>query len=145
MAQGDGRVYRSFKKRLMEGAFDLSSDTIKCALVSGYTQDDDGHAVWGDVSASEITDTSYTAQTLTGLSVASVGTGTGTSVKGKWDAADVTFSSLTCTDPSHAILYDDSVTGTAADALIAAFELTTTTNGGNYTLSWNASGILTIS
>jgi len=101
--------------------------------------------VWGDVSTKEITDTSYTAASLTGLSVASAGTGTGTAAKGKWDAGNVTFSSLTGTDPNYAILYDDTITGTAADPLIAAFELTTATNGGNYTLEWNASGILTIS
>ena len=145
MAEGDGHVYQSFKKQLMDQVFDLGSDTIKCALVSGHTLDEDGHTKWADISADEITDTSYAAATLTGLSVASTGTGTGTAAKGKWDAGDVTFSSLTGTDPNYAILYDDSVTGANADALIAAFELTTATNGGNYTLQWNASGILTIS
>jgi len=145
MAEGDGHIYQTFKKRLMDGAYDLGSDTIKCILVSGHTLDEDGHNVYGDVSANEITDGSYAAATLASLSVTVSGTGTGTAVKGKWDAADVTFSSLTGTDPNYAILYDDSITGTAADALIGAWELTTATNGGDYKLQWNSNGIIRIS
>lgn len=144
MAEGDGHIYRSFKSKLMEKIMDLSSDTIKCALVASYTLDEDGHSLWGDVSTKAVSDTSYGAQDLTGLSVTATGTGSGTAVKGKWDAGDVTFSSLTGTDPSHAILYDDSVTGTAADPLIGAWELTTTTNGGNYVIQWSADGIIRI-
>ena len=144
MAEGDGHIYRSFKAWVMSGLFDLSSDTIKCSLVSGYTRDEDGHDQWSDVSANEITDTSYAAQTLTGLSVTATGTGSGTAVKGKWDAGDVTYSSLTGTDPNYVVLWDDGITGTKADALIGCWELTTTTNGGNYKIQWNASGILRI-
>jgi len=145
MAEGDGHVYRSFKKRLMDGSFDLVNDTVKCALVAGYTLDEDVHDVWADISADEITDASYAQATLAGKSVTSTGTGTGTACKGKWDATDVTFSSLTGTDPNYAILFDDTLTATIADSLIAAFELTTATNGGDYKLQWNANGILRIS
>lgn len=145
MAEGDAHIYRSFKKRLMDGTFNLGSDSIKCILVSGYTLDEDVHDAYGDVSADEITDASYSAATLSSLSVTSTGTGTGTACKGKWDAADVTFASLTGTDPNYAILYDDAVTGTIADSLIGAWELTTATNGGDYKLQWNANGIIRIS
>lgn len=145
MAEGDAHIYRSFKKRLMDASFDLGADTITCALVSGYTIDEDVHDLWADISANEITDASYSAQSLTGLSVTSTGTGTGTACKGKWDAGNVTFSSLTGTDPNYAILYDDTLTGTIADSLIGAWELTTATNGGNYQLAWNANGIIRIS
>jgi len=132
MAEGDGKCYQSFKRYLMEGKFDLTGDTINCILVTGYTLDEDGHSAYANVSASELTDTSYSAQALTGLSVSSSGTGTGTAVMGKWDAADVTFSSLTTgSEPNYAILYDDTVTS-PADALVGAWELTTNTNGGNY-------------
>jgi len=131
MAEGDGHVYRSFKHHVLGGIFDLDSDTIKCALVAAYTLDEDGHSKWTDVSTKEITDTTYAVATLTGLTIEATGTGSGTDVKGKWDAGDVTFSSLDGTDPSHAILYDDTATS-PADALIGAWELTTATNGGNY-------------
>jgi hypothetical protein len=145
MAEGDVHIYRSFKAELMKGTFDLVTDVIQCALVAAYTLDEDVHDAWADVSAKEITDASYTMQALTGKSVTGTGTGTGTAVKGKWDAGNVTYNSLTGTDPNYAILYDDSVTAAPIDALICAIELTTTTNGGNYTLSWNANGIIRIS
>lgn len=145
MAEGDGHVYQGFKVKLMQKIVDLVNDTIKVALVSGHVLDEDGDVLWSDISADEITDASYAAATLAGKSVTASGTGSGTAVKGKWDASDVTFSSLTGTDPNYAILYDDSVTGTAADPLIAAFELTKSTNGGDYKLQWNANGILRIS
>lgn len=144
MAEGDNHVYRDFKYRVMQGHHDLDSDTIKCALVAAYTLDEVGDAVWADVSTKEIVDTSYTAQTLAGLAVTGTGTGTGTANKGKWDANDVVYSSLTGTNPSHAILYNDTPTA-PADPLIAAIELTTATNGGNYTIQWNANGIIRIS
>lgn len=145
MAEGDGHVYQSFKLKLMQKIIDLKNDTIKCALVHGHTLDEDDDDTWADISADEITDASYSAATLAGLTAVESGTGTGTAAKAKWDANDVTFASLTGTDPNYAILYDDSVTGTAADPLIAAFELTTATNGGDYKLQWNANGILRIS
>jgi hypothetical protein len=146
MAEGDGHVYQGFKTNVMGGLFDLDTDTIKCALVSGHTLDEDAHHKWADVSADEITDGSYAQQTLASLSVTDDGTGTGTACKGKWDAGNVTFNSLTGTDPNYAILYNDSITTPTAmvDGLIVAFELTTATNGGNYTLSWNANGIIRI-
>ena len=144
MAEGDIHVYQVFKHLVMGGIFDLDTDTIKVALLSGHTLDEDGDTVWGDVSTEEITDTSYTAKTLTGLSITASGTGTGTAVKGKWDAADVTWSSLTGTNPNYAIIYDDTPTA-PVDPLIAAVELTTATNGGNYTIQWNANGIIRIS
>lgn len=145
MAEGDAHIYRSFKKRLMDGSFDLVNDTVQCALVSGYTLDEDVHDVWADISANEITDASYSQQALTGKSVTSTGTGTGTACKGKWDAGNVTYASLTGTDPNYAVLFDDTLTGTIADSLIGAWELTTVTNGGDYQLQWNANGIIRIS
>ena len=146
MAEGDIHVYQVFKHQVLGGIFDLDSDTIQVSLVAAYTLDEDGHTIWAGtaVSAKEITDTSYAMATLTGLTISASGTGTGTAVKGKWDAGDVTWSSLTGTDPNYAIIWDNTPTA-PADPLIAAVELTTGTNGGNYTLSWNANGIIRIS
>lgn len=143
MAEGDIHVYRSFKRDILKGVFDLVNDTVKAALVSGYTRDEDVHDTWSDVSANEITDASYAQQTLASKAVTGTGTGSGTAVKGKWDAADVTFASLTGTDPNFLILYDDTPTS-PADPLICCMELTTTTNGGDYVISWNANGIIRI-
>jgi hypothetical protein len=145
MAEGDIHVYQAFKTEVMKGTLDLINDVVKVALVAAHTLDEDGDNVWADVSAEEITDASYAQQTLGGKAVTDDGTGTGTAVKGKWDANDATFASLTGTDPNYAIIFDDTPTGTVADLLIAAVELTTSTNGGDYTLSWNANGIIRIS
>jgi hypothetical protein len=147
MAEGDGVVYNNFKERVMEGAFDLTSDTIKIALVSGYTANIDTHTAWNTTSAPgslEFAATgNYTEKTLTSLAV----TQDDANDRGKFDAADVTWSSLnlsaTSASPSHAVMYKDHATAT--DELICYWEVTTASNGGNYTLQFNTAGILTIS
>ena len=58
---------------------------------------------------------------------------------GEVDADDVTWTGLNVGTPSHAILYDDTH---ASKTLVAYWEVTTTTNGGNYTLQFGANGIL---
>lgn len=146
MAEGDIHVYQAFKELVMEGVYDLINDAVAAALVSGYTLDEDGHRLWGDagVSANEIADASYTRQNLASKTVTAVGTGVGTAVKGQFDAADVTFVSLTGTDPNYLILFDDTPTN-PADPLICAMEIATVTNGGDFVISWNANGIIRIS
>lgn len=146
MAEGDIHVYQIFKAEVMKGTVDLVNDTVQVSLVSGYTLDEDGHSVWAGtaVSGKEITDASYTMKTLGSKAVTEQGTGTGTAVKGKWDAADVTWNSLTGTDPNYAIIWDNTTTS-PLDMLIAAVEIATATNGGDFTLSWNANGIIRIS
>jgi len=148
MAEGDGAVYQVAKADFLKADIDLVDDTIKVGLVGGYTLDEDGHTTWTAVKSAatggELSGTGYSAggATLASNSVTATGTGTGTTVKGKFDADNVTWSSVSCGTPSHAVMYDDTHT---AKHVIAAWEVTTATNGGNYTLTWNASGIITIS
>jgi hypothetical protein len=59
----------------------------------------------------------------------------------KFDANDVTWTGLDVGTPSHAILYDSTPSETC---LIAYWEVTTASNGGDYTLSWHTNGILTL-
>ena len=100
---------------------------------------------WPVLDLSEVTGTGYSAGgvTLTSQDV----TQDNTNDRGIFDAADVTWTGLniagTSASPSHAILYDDTVTA-PADALIAYWEVTTATNGGDYTLQFNATGIITL-
>lgn len=150
MAEGDGHIYRTFKEDVMAGLHDLDAggDTIRVALVSGYSLNTVTHNVWADVSASEVTGTGYTSpgEILAGQTVTETGTGTGTTgERGKWDATDETWTGLniggTSGAPSHAIVYNDTPTS-PADPLIGAWEVTTTSNGGNYTLSWAGAGLL---
>jgi hypothetical protein len=139
MAEGDGAIYNKFKERLLEGEIDLVDDTVKVGLVTGHSPDIDAHEDWADVSGDEESGTGYTAggETL-GSKAVDFDSGTDTAT---FDGADVTWSGLDVGTPSHAIMYSDTH---ASDALIAYWELTTASNGGDYTLQWNASGIITL-
>ena len=139
MAEGDGALYNNFKHQVMEAEFDLLSDTIKVALVTGYSPNIDTHTQWSDASGSEESGTGYTAggETLGSVTVIQ----DNANDRGVFDGADVTWTGLDVGTPSHAIMYDDTH---ASDLLIAYWELTTASNGGNYTLQWNAVGIVTL-
>lgn len=137
MAQGDGALYNEFKKELMAGTIDMDGHTFKVMLVTGYTPNIDSHNGKSDVVANEESGTGYSAggATLTTLSI----TKDTTNDRAKWDADDVTWTGLDVGTPSHAIVYDDTH---ASDCLVAYWEVTTATNGGNYTLQWGANGII---
>jgi len=144
MAEGDGAIYNNFKHQLMEEFFNLASggDTVDFTLHTGYTPDIDAHTQWSDVSATEYgTASGYTAggSTLANQDT----TQDDANDRGKFDADNVTWSSLGALDPatpSHAILWDNSAAG---DELICYWVLgTTATNGGDYTLAFGASGII---
>ena len=150
MAEGDGHIYRTFKEDVMAGLHELDTggNTLKVALVTGYSLNTVTHNTWSDASAAEVTGTGYSAggSTLTGQTVTETGTGTGTTgERGKFDAGNVTWTGLniggTSGSPSHAVLYNDTPTS-PADPLIGAWEVTTATNGGNYTLEWAAAGLI---
>lgn len=137
MAQGDGALYNEFKEELLLGNIDMDGHTFKVILVTGYTPNIDSHNGLSDVSANEESGTGYTAggATLANKAV----TKDTTNDRAKFDADDVTWNSLNVGTPSHAILYDDTH---ASDCLVAYWEVTTATNGGNYTLQFGANGIL---
>lgn len=151
MAEGDGEVFGVFKENVMNGAYNLGSggDTIKVMLGHTYTPLWHTHNKKSEVDAAwtELTGTGYTAggETLTTQTVTE--TGTGTAVKGKWDAANLTWTNVDAGTPSYAVMWDDSITTPTAilDGLVAAWEVTTPTNGGNYTLEWAGTGIIRIS
>ena len=137
MAEGDGLIYNNFKEQVMEGEFDLADDTIKVALLASYTPDIDTHDEWSDVSGTEESGTGYTAggEELASKTV----TQDDGNDRGVFDAADVTWSGLDVGTPAYAVMYDDTH---ANDLLIACWELGRASNGGDYTLQWNASGII---
>jgi hypothetical protein len=146
MAEGDIVLYNSFKKKLLEGVFNLASGghTLKVTLHSGYTPDLDAHDEWADVASTEYgSGAGYTAGglALTGQSVAL----DALNDRAVFDADDAGWSSLgplSPATPSHAILWDDTVSG---DPLIGYIELgVTATNGGNYTLQFNSAGVFVL-
>lgn len=137
MAQGDGVLYNEFKKELLAGTIDMDGHTLKMMMVTGYTPNIDTHTGYASVSAYEVSGTNYTTG---GVSLANKAvTKDTTNDRGVFDADDVTWTSISAGTPSHAILYDDSH---ASKCLVAYWEVTTATNGGNYTLQFNASGII---
>lgn len=142
MAEGDITVYNNAKEQLLLKLWDMDTDTFKVALLgSGYTPSVDGAApLYGDatITTNEISTTNYVAggKALTGLTV----TQDDGNNRAKWDAADVTWTSLGTTTIGWAVIYDDTIT-TPAKPLVCYMEITTNSNGNNYTISWNANGI----
>ena len=139
MASG---VYNQFKAEVMKGTFNLVSDTVKVALMTGshaFTAENDN---WADVSANQTTGTGYTAggQALASKTV----TIDDTDDEGVFDAADLTWSSSTIT-ASHAVIYDDTPTS-PADPLICSIDFggSQSSSNGNFTIQWAAEGIINI-
>jgi hypothetical protein len=143
MAEGDCTVYQSFIRDVLSGKINCTADTFKITLHNGYTPNQT-HETRSDVSGTEYgTASGYTVggKTLTTPTVTKA-------AAVKFDADDpATWTSLgplSPATPSHAILWDDTPSS-PADPLVCYFVLgTTATNGGNYTLAFLATGILTI-
>lgn len=139
MAEGDGVIYNEFKFRLLNGTYNLANggDVLKMILVGSHTPNIDTHNGYADVSVDELSGTGYTAG---GETLASQATSEDvTNDRGVLDADDVTWTGLNAGTPSHGILYDDTPTTPQADPLIAYWEVTTPSNGGNYTLQFSTS------
>lgn len=135
-------IYNSFKKKIMDGSIDLDTDTIKVALVtSSYTPDQDAHDFFDDVT-NEVSGTGYSAG---GASLANKAvTADNTDNEGVFDADDVTWSTSTIT-ARGAVIYKS--TGTAStSALICYLDFGSdkTSTAGNFTIQWNAEGILNL-
>jgi hypothetical protein len=139
MAEGDGVVYNNFKEQILLGELDLgnAADTIKVILVTGHTPNIDTHVSYSDVSGDEESGSGYTAggETLANQAVLQENS----TDRASFDADDVTWTALNVGTPSHAIAYDSTH---VSDYLIAYWEVTTASNGGDYTLQWHANGIL---
>ena len=144
MAEGNGATYNNCKAGLFNGAFvlgigDSTDHEIKVMLVSGYTPDIDADTQYSDVSAYEETGTGYTAGgEILANQVVAIDSGSNLA---SFDGDNITWSALDVGTPSHAVIYDN----THADKLLMAYlELGRASNGGDYTIQWNASGILTL-
>ena len=139
MAQGDGLLYNNFKEQILLGELDLGNgaDTIKVILVTGHSLDIDGDSAYADVSGDEESGDGYSAggETLANQAVSQ----DDANDRADFDGDDVTWTGLDVGTPSHAIMYDSTH---ASDVLIGAWELTTASNGGDYTLQWHADGIV---
>lgn len=135
-------IFNSFKRDIMNGSIDLDTDTIKVALVtSSYTPDQDAHDNFDDVT-NEVSGTGYTA------GGAALGSKTvtvdNTDNEGVFDAADTVWTTSTIT-ARGAVLYKD--TGTASTSkLICYFDFSSDqiSSSGDFTIAWNAEGIINL-
>lgn len=121
-------LYQKFKQKLLEGSLDLTTDNIKAVLVDAadYTYSS-SHEFLSDVPS--------------GARVATSGNlGSKTVTNGVFDAADITFTSVSG-DPSEAlILYVD--TGTAATSPLMVYidtatGLPVTPAGSDIPVAWS--------
>ena len=148
MAEGDGAIYNEFKFQILNAALNLANgeDVIKMCLVTGHTPDIDAHEAYQDVKGDEETDgSSPPAYTTGGATLANQATSKdNTDDEGVFDADNVTWTALDVGTPSHAIMYDSSGASPPLDYLMAYWELSTASNGGDYTLQFATEGIINI-
>ena len=137
-------LYPKYKEKLLNPgtlgsssgtAVDLVDDTIKIALVdTGVYTYSTTHEFYSSASSAVI----GTSQTLTSKTV----------TDGTFDAADVTFTSVTGSSVEALIVYKDTGTASTSPLIcyvdVAASGLPVTPNGGNITVTFNASGIFSL-
>lgn len=138
------KMYGNFLAKALNKEVDYDSDTIKVALVgSAYTPNQDSHDYWDDVVANEVTGTGYTAggATLAGKSV----TYDSANNVVVLDANDVVWASSTIT-ARYAVIYDDSGATNAQKVLIGYVDFGSdqSSTNGNFTVTWDATGIVRI-
>jgi hypothetical protein len=133
-------IFNAFKQKLMVGEVDFDTDVFNVALLtSSFTPNIDTMMVWGDtgVSSNEITGVAYVTggTVLAGMTV-TLNTSTDKAIL---DATDVTWASSTIT-ARYVAIYK----ATAPLWLVAAFDFGAdkSSNNGDFTVQWNASGIM---
>jgi len=136
MASG---LYRLWKKEVMQEAHQLATDAIWCMLLdSNHTFTASAASTVADVSANEVSGTGYTAggSTLAGLTIAA-----SSNAKAYWDANDRTWVSSTIT-ARHCVLYN----ADNGNKLICSFDFGSdkSSSGGNFTIQWSVSGIVSL-
>ena len=138
------KLYGNFLAKALNKEVDWDSDTIKVALLtSSYTPNQDTHDYFDDVSTYEVTGTGYTTggNTLSSKTVTYDGTNNVVIL----DAADVTWSSSTIT-ARYAVVYDDAGASAGAKALIGYVDFGSdqSSTNGNFTITWDSTGIVRI-
>jgi hypothetical protein len=138
------KMYGLCFKSAFNKEIDLDSDTIKVMLcTSSYTPNQDTHQYKSDVT-NEITGTGYTAGGAT-LGSPAVAYNTGTNVF-NFDGADVSWTSATFTGARYAVVYDATPGSDATRPLISYVDFGADQNvtAGTFTLTWDSTGIVTV-
>jgi hypothetical protein len=126
-------IYPKYKEAILDSSAnsDLNDGTVKVALVdTGTYTYDAAHDFYNDLSGVVGTDQTIANTTVT---------------NGLFDGDDVTFSAVSGATVEALVIYID--TGSAATSRLVAYIDTSVTglpitpNGGDITITWNASGI----
>lgn len=128
-------VYPKYKELLLgtQTASSLTAGTVKVALVdTGTYTYSAAHDFYNDISG-----VVGTPQTI----------GTVTVVNGLFDGDNVTFSAVSGATCEALVIYIDTAGAAGTDPLVAYIDtgvtgLPVTPNGGDITITWNASGII---
>lgn len=142
-------LYQSFREYLVDGTFDLNSNTFKVTLhTSTYTPSASTHTVYADLTNELSTANGYTNGGAT-LGTVTLTRSGGTVTFG---AADTTWNASGGSIVArYAVIRASGTLNTHVDPLVAYILLDTTpadvtaTTGNPLTLTWNASGIITLS
>jgi hypothetical protein len=130
-------LYPKWKEQLLQFTANnnLSAGTVKVALIdTGTYTYNSANQFWSSASSASV----GTPQTI----------GSKTFTNGVFDGSDVTFTAVTGSSVEALIIYID--TGTAATSPLVAYidtsvtGLPVTPNGGDITITWNASGIFAL-
>jgi len=128
-------IYPKAKEAFLKADIDLENDTIRAVLIdTGTYTYNSAHDFYNDLSGVVGTESgAFASKTFT---------------NGVFDAADITFSAVTGNTVEAIVIFKDTGT-TTTDALIAYIDsassgLPVTPNGGDITVTWNASGIFSL-
>jgi hypothetical protein len=137
-------VFNSFRQYIADGTIDLDANNLYLALATSSYTKNLAHTIWSDISTYEVANGSgYTTDG------ANLGTNdvTYSGTTATFDAADITFASITKTF-RFGVLYVNATVNSIVKPLIGIilFDNTpadVTVSGVDFTITWNASGILT--
>ena len=138
------KLYGQFLSQALNKEIDWDTDTIKVALLTNaYTPDQDAHNYLDDVVTHEVSGTGYTAGGNT-LANKTNTYNSGTNVI-VLDADDTTWSSSTIT-ARYAVIYDATPATNATRPLIGYVDFGSdqSSSNGNFTITWDATGIVRI-
>ena len=137
------KMYANAMKNFAEKKMDLVSDTIKVALcASGYSVNQQTDDFWNDASGSEVA--SGNGYTTGGATLSNKTSAVATLTYTFDNTVDTTWSTSTIT-ARYAVIYDSSPAGATAQPLVCYIDFgqDMSSSNGNFTISWNASGIFT--
>jgi hypothetical protein len=128
-----GAVYPTWKQEVMQATANTSlTATVKCQLATSAYTYSAAHVFLSDVATGLIS----TAQTLA----------TKTFAAGKFTAANITFTAVTTGSTATQVLcWVDTGTATSSRLVVDLTGISVVTNGGDITISWDATnGIFTL-